>query len=87
LSQLHFTRDLARRWTQDLREPMDVVLQQARKRSEGDTALIHLAEAGVPSAMLALRSGRQWLNLLKTIPLRIKYTRQYKEGLEKNQPA
>ena len=87
LSQLHFTRDLVRRWTQDLREPMDVVLQQARKRNEGGTALFHLAEVGVPSAMLALRSGRQWLNLLKTIPLRMKYSRQYREGLEKNQPA
>jgi glycosyltransferase involved in cell wall biosynthesis len=87
LSQLHFTRDLVRHWTQDLRESMDVVLQQARQRNQGDTALFHLAEAGVPSAVLALRSGKQWLNLLKTIPLRIKYARQYKEGLEKSLSA
>ncbi|RBP48117.1 glycosyl transferase family 2 [Roseimicrobium gellanilyticum] len=80
LSEVYFTRDQVRRWTRDVRESMDAVLKQARERSEGATAIFHLAEAGVPAAILALRSGRQWLNLLKTIPLRITYSPQYKQG-------
>jgi glycosyltransferase involved in cell wall biosynthesis len=82
LSQVYFTRELVERWTLELREPMDLVLQHARERAvEGANALYHLAEAGVPAAILALRGREQWLNLLKTIPLRITYSRQYRKGL------
>lgn len=81
LSQIHLTRELVGRWTRELREPVHAVLNEAHGRSEGAMAVYYLAEAGVPAAMLALRGGRQWLNLLKTIPLRITCSRQYRKGM------
>lgn len=77
LSQIYFTQDLKQRWTQDLRQPIDLIVEEARSRAGGTAALYHLAETGLPSAILALRPEIPWRRLLKTVPLRLAYAHRY----------